>query len=152
MPSEDLLVRPRAERDSFVGANHPTAVTCVAEDAATSSMIQPLGPSPSGPQIVAAKKSATGPFKLGGAGVKLKFKRTKTLPGKGIAGFIHESGTFTDEKGHKGTYSLPLLPVFSSIQPPQILDIAFKISGTFAGGSRRYTLSFTPSASASPAA
>ncbi len=98
------------------------------------------------PLVVSATPhvTAANPFKIVGAGTVLKFKKTKSLPGNGIAGFIHESGTFTDGKGHTGTYALALPPVLSSIQPAELLDIGFKKSGTFLGGSRRYTIQFTP--------
>jgi hypothetical protein len=80
-----------------------------------------------------------------GAGTKLKFKKTKNLPGNGIQGFIHESGTFTDGNGHSGTYSLAIPPAIAVNTPAQILDIEFKtIAGSFQGGSRRYVVTFTP--------
>lgn len=79
-------------------------------------------------------------FGATGYGTKLKFKKSKSLPGNGIHGFINESGTFTDENGNSGTYQLALPPVLSSIQPPQILNLDFKKGGF----ERSYTLTFTP--------
>ena len=79
--------------------------------------------------------SAVSPFGIQGTGSKLKFKKTKSLPGNGAHGRIHESGTFSDDKGHTGTYSLDISP-----SGTQVLDLDFKTSGSFPGGSRRRAL------------
>jgi hypothetical protein len=74
-------------------------------------------------------------------GTKLKFKKTGTLPGHGVMGFVNETGTFTDDKGNSGTYQLTLPPTqFSSTQPPQLLNLDFKKPGI----QRQYMLTFTP--------
>ena len=63
----------------------------------------------------------------------------------GILGAVSELGTFTDDKGHSGTYSLVLAPKIAVNTPAQLLDIEFKtIAGSFQGGSRRYVVTFTP--------
>ena len=87
---------------------------------------------------------ATNPFNIPGAGTKLKFKKTTSNPGNGIQGNVSELGTFTDDKGHNGTYSLALPPPSVGNNPAQILGINFKSSSAFAGGERPYTLTFTP--------
>lgn len=74
-------------------------------------------------------------------GVKLKFKKTKALPGNGIAGFVHESGTFTDEKGNSGTYQLVIPPKLASNQPVQVLNLNWKKKVNL---SRGITFQFTP--------
>src|SRR5436305_1263962 len=54
----------------------------------------------------ATRAAAANPFGITGAGTKLKFKKTGTLPGNGVGGFVTEKGTFTDDKGHSGNYQI----------------------------------------------
>lgn len=78
-------------------------------------------------------------FGSASVGTVLKFKKTGSLPGNGIHGFVNETGTFTDDKGNHGTYQLTIPPNVSAIQPPQLLGLDFKN-----GIQRQYTLTFTP--------
>jgi hypothetical protein len=88
------------------------------------------------------RAAAANPFGITGAGTKLKFKKTTSFPGNGIQGTIYEGGTFTDDKGHNGTYQL-VLPG-GGTGGGQLLNLDFKGSTGFARASRGYNIQFTP--------